>query len=49
MLPGNTVSIEDEKQAGQLLILMDGFEENSDVQNVYANFDISDEILEKVS
>ena len=48
MLPGNTVSIEDEKQAGQLLILMDGFEENSDVQNVYANFDIPDEILEKV-
>lgn len=49
MLPGNTVSIEDEKQAGQLLILMDGFEENSDIQNVYANFDIPDEILEKVS
>ncbi len=49
MLPGNTVSIEDEKQAGQLLILMEALEENSDVQNVYANFDIPDEILEKVS
>ena len=49
MLPGNTVNIEDEKQAGQLLILMEGLEENSDVQNVYANFDIPDEILEKVS
>ncbi len=48
MLPGNTVSIEDEKQASQLLILMEGLEENSDVQNVYANFDIPDEILEKV-
>ena len=48
MLPGNTVSIEDEKQAGQLLILMEALEENSDVQNVYANFDIPDEILEKV-
>ncbi|MCD6200042.1 MAG: YebC/PmpR family DNA-binding transcriptional regulator [Deltaproteobacteria bacterium] len=48
MLPGNTVSIEDEKQASQLLILMEGLEENSDVQNIYANFDIPDEILEKV-
>ncbi len=48
MLPGNTVSIEDEKQASQLLILMEALEENSDVQNVYANFDIPDEILEKV-
>jgi len=48
MLPGNTVNIEDEKQASQLLILMEALEENSDVQNVYANFDIPDEILEKV-
>ncbi|MDL1958852.1 MAG: YebC/PmpR family DNA-binding transcriptional regulator [Deltaproteobacteria bacterium] len=48
MLPGNTVSIEDEKQASQLLTLMEALEENSDVQNVYANFDIPDEILEKV-
>lgn len=48
MLPGNTVSITDEKQASQLLILMEDLEENSDVQNVYANFDIPDEILEKV-
>ena len=48
MLPGNTVNIEDEKQAGQLLILMEALEENSDVQNVYANFDIPDEVLEKV-
>ncbi|PXF54778.1 MAG: YebC/PmpR family DNA-binding transcriptional regulator [Deltaproteobacteria bacterium] len=49
MLPGNTVSIEDEKQAGQLLKLMEVLEENSDVQDVYANFDIPDEILGKVS
>jgi YebC/PmpR family DNA-binding regulatory protein len=48
ILPGNTVSIEDEKQASQLLTLMEALEENSDVQNVYANFDIPDEILEKV-
>jgi YebC/PmpR family DNA-binding regulatory protein len=47
-LPSNTVNIEDEKRASQLLILMEALEENSDVQNVYANFDIPDEILEKV-
>jgi YebC/PmpR family DNA-binding regulatory protein len=47
-LPSNTVNIEDEKQVSQLLILMEALEENSDVQNVYANFDIPDEILEKV-
>lgn len=48
MLPCNMITIEDEKQAGQILILMEDLEENSDVQNVYANFDIPDEILEKV-
>ncbi|MBW1938581.1 MAG: YebC/PmpR family DNA-binding transcriptional regulator [Deltaproteobacteria bacterium] len=48
MLPCNTVSIKDEKQASQILILMEDLEENSDVQNIYANFDIPDEILEKV-
>ena len=48
MLPCNTITIEDEKQAGQILILMEDLEENSDVQNVYANFDIPDEILKKV-
>lgn len=48
MLPSNTVSIEDEKQASQILILMEDLEENSDVQNIFANFDIPDEILEKV-
>jgi YebC/PmpR family DNA-binding regulatory protein len=47
MLPGSTVSIKDEKQASRILTLMEALEENSDVQNVYANFDIPDEILEK--
>jgi len=28
---------------------MDVLEENEDVQNVYANFDIPDEVMEKVS
>ncbi|MCM8785283.1 MAG: YebC/PmpR family DNA-binding transcriptional regulator [Candidatus Omnitrophica bacterium] len=47
-IPKNTVHLEG-KQAETLLKLLDELEESEDVQNVYANFDISDEILEKVS
>ena len=49
MIPSNTIEIQDEKQAEQLLNLMNALEENDDVQNVYANFDIPDELLEKVA
>ncbi len=49
MVPGNTVKLEDENQAKQMLLLMEALEENDDVQNVYANFDIPEEILEKVA
>ncbi len=37
------------KDAEQLLKLLDELEEYEDVQNVYANFDISDELIEAVS
>ncbi len=49
MVPSNIVKIEDEKKAQQLIALMNALEENDDVQNVYANFDIPDRILEKVA
>ncbi|MEW6581700.1 MAG: YebC/PmpR family DNA-binding transcriptional regulator [Actinomycetota bacterium] len=39
----------DEKEARQLLRLMDLLEDNEDVQGVYANFDISEEVLEAVA
>ncbi len=48
MIPQNTVKLEEGK-AGQMLKLMEKMEDNDDVQNVYANFDISDEIMEKLS
>jgi len=48
MLPSNTVRIEDEKKAGQLLALMEALEDNDDVQHVYANFDIPDELLKRI-
>lgn len=44
MIPQTTVQLEG-KQAEQMLKLMDKLEDNDDVQNVYANFDISEEEL----
>jgi len=46
MLPKNYVVL-DEKAAEQMVRLMDALEDNDDVQNVYANFDIPEEIAEK--
>ncbi|APG27603.1 transcriptional regulator [Syntrophotalea acetylenivorans] len=42
MIPQTTVQLEG-KQAEQMLKMMDKLEDNDDVQNVYANFDISEE------
>lgn len=47
MIPQNTVKL-DEKRAEQMLKLMEKMEDNDDVQHVYANFDIPDEIMEKL-
>jgi YebC/PmpR family DNA-binding regulatory protein len=47
MLPKNYVVL-DEKGAEQMLRLMEALEDHDDVQNVYANFDIPDEVAEKV-
>ena len=42
MLPKSTIPIEGAAVA-QMLRLMDALEDNDDVQNVYANFDIQDQ------
>lgn len=47
MVPGNTVKL-DGKDAEKMLKLMEKMEDCEDVQNIYANFDISDEIMEKL-
>ena len=47
MLPQNTVKVEG-KAAGQVLRLVETMEEHDDVQHIYANFDVPDEMLEKV-
>jgi YebC/PmpR family DNA-binding regulatory protein len=49
MLPKTTIRIDDEAAARKLLRLMDALEENDDVQDVYANFDIPEGILEAVA
>src|SRR5437868_11688868 len=49
MLPKTTVAVEDESEAKKVLRLIDQLEENDDVQEVYANFDIPERVLESVA
>jgi YebC/PmpR family DNA-binding regulatory protein len=46
--PQNTVAVDDEV-GERLMKLMDSLNDHDDVQNVYANFDISDALLAKMS
>jgi YebC/PmpR family DNA-binding regulatory protein len=48
MIPQNTIKLEG-KQAEQMLKLLDKLEDSDDIQNVYANFDINDEEMERLS
>jgi len=48
MVPENTVAVNDLEMAKRILNLMEDFEDHDDVQEVYANFDISDEILQQI-
>ena len=49
MVPTTTVALEDESAAKKVLRLIDALEENDDVQDVYANFDIPERVLEAVA
>ena len=40
LVPKTTVSVDDEAKARQVMRLIDALEDNDDVQDVYANFDI---------
>ena len=46
-IPKTTVKL-DEKNAGKVLSLLEKLEDNDDVQKVAANFDIPDEVIEKI-
>jgi YebC/PmpR family DNA-binding regulatory protein len=49
LIPKTTIAIEDERIARQVLRLVEGLEESDDVQDVYANFDIPETVLEAVA
>jgi YebC/PmpR family DNA-binding regulatory protein len=46
--PQNTVPVDDE-QGERVLKLMEALEDHDDVQNVYANFEVSDSLVQKMS
>ncbi|GAB6184094.1 YebC/PmpR family DNA-binding transcriptional regulator [Thermodesulfovibrio hydrogeniphilus] len=48
MLPKNYIALEGD-DAEKMLKIMEALEDHDDVQNVYANFDISDEVMSKVT
>lgn len=48
-LPENSIEVTDDKIASQILKFLEKIEEHDDVQNVYANFDISDDILQSIN
>ena len=45
LVPQNVIPVENESEAKKVLRLMDAIDDHDDVQNVYANFGISDDIL----
>jgi YebC/PmpR family DNA-binding regulatory protein len=47
-IPDTTVPVADEATALQVLRLCDSLEDDDDVQNVYSNLDIPDELLAKL-
>jgi transcriptional/translational regulatory protein YebC/TACO1 len=49
MVPKGTVAIADESTARRVMRLIEGLEEADDVQDVYANFDIPETVLEAVA
>ena len=48
MIPKNTVSVTDLEQAKKIIKLLEMLEDHDDVQNLYANIEIPDEILEAI-
>jgi transcriptional/translational regulatory protein YebC/TACO1 len=49
MVSSMSVAVTGADDAKAILKIMDDLEDNDDVQDVYANFDISDELLNEVA
>ncbi len=47
--PQNTITIDNEEKATKLLKLIDALEESDDVQKVFGNYELSEEIFNKLS
>lgn len=48
MISSTTIEVTDAEEARQILRIMDMLEDNDDVQDVYANFDIDESIMQEV-
>jgi transcriptional/translational regulatory protein YebC/TACO1 len=48
MIPQNTVSLTGE-EASKMIALLEALEDHDDVQNIYSNFDIDEDEMEKLS
>lgn len=48
MLPQTTIQLTEEQQARQILRLMDALEDQEDVQRIYANFDIPEDLMRRI-
>jgi transcriptional/translational regulatory protein YebC/TACO1 len=48
MLSSNTVEVTSPDEAKAILKIMHELDDNDDVQDVYANFDISEKLMEEV-
>ena len=48
-IPSATVKVTGVNEARAIMVLMDALEDHEDVQNVYANFDMSDDILHELA
>ena len=46
--PENNVQVDDERKATSILKLLDTLDNCEDVQGVYGNFEINDEIIKKI-
>ena len=49
MVPKTTIAVSDESAARRIVKLVEGLEDTEDVQDVYANFDIPEDVLEAVA
>ena len=49
LIPQNKIIIDDVNKANQVIKFIDALEDDDDVQKVYSNFDISEEVMTQLS